>query len=215
MTRRKIAIKKIENVAARQVAFSKRRKGLFKKAMELSTLCDAEIALLVFSASGKLFDYASTSTRQVIERRNLYSDVNLVKSYQPSQELQVEGEYFKLNKEIEEKTLEIRQLNGEDLQGLSVKDLRKLEDLLSTSLHRVSKAKVKVFEQEISVLKKKEDGLKEENQRLKKVVRFLSLILLFTKSMEENQRLDQARWLEDEQDQPSDAPPTTRLLFPE
>ncbi|XP_028780372.1 MADS-box transcription factor 47-like [Neltuma alba] len=62
MTRRKIAIKKIENVAARQVAFSKRRKGLFKKAMELSTLCDAEIALVVFSASGKLFDYASTST---------------------------------------------------------------------------------------------------------------------------------------------------------
>ena len=60
MTRRKIAIKKIENVAARQVAFSKRRKGLFKKALELSTLCEAEIALLVFSASGKLFDYAST-----------------------------------------------------------------------------------------------------------------------------------------------------------
>ena len=60
MTRRKIAIKKIENVAARHVAFSKRRKGLFKKAMELSTLCDAEIALLVFSATGKLFDYAST-----------------------------------------------------------------------------------------------------------------------------------------------------------
>ncbi|XP_054777963.1 MADS-box protein JOINTLESS-like [Prosopis cineraria] len=80
MTRRKIAIEKIENVAARQVAFSKRRKGLFKKAMELSTLCDAEIALFVFSASGKLFDYSSTSMRQVIERRNLYSDVNLVKS---------------------------------------------------------------------------------------------------------------------------------------
>ncbi|XP_028795362.1 MADS-box protein JOINTLESS-like [Neltuma alba] len=177
MTRRKIAIKKIENVAARQVAFSKRRKGLFKKAMELSTLCDAEIALLVFSASGKLFDYASTSMRQVIERRNLYSDVNPVKSYQPPQELQVEGEYFKLNKEVKEKTLEIRQLNGEDLQGLSVKDLRKLEDLLSTSLHRISKAKVKVFEQEINILKKKEDELKEENQRLTKVVRFLSLIL--------------------------------------
>ncbi|XP_028780369.1 MADS-box protein JOINTLESS-like [Neltuma alba] len=204
MTRRKIAIKKIENVAARQVAFSKRRKGLFKKAKELSTLCDAEIALLVFSASGKLFDYASTSTRQVIERRNLYSDVNLVKSYQLSQELQVEGEYFKLNKEIEEKTLEIRQLNGEDLQGLSVKDLRKLEHLLSTSLHRISKAKVEVIEQENNILKKKEDELKEENQRLKKLI----------KSMEENQRLDQAQWLEDEQYQPSNTSPATRLLFP-
>ncbi|XP_054776361.1 MADS-box protein JOINTLESS-like [Prosopis cineraria] len=191
MTRRKIAIEKIENVAARQVAFSKRRKGLFKKAMELSTLCDAEIALFVFSASGKLFDYSSTSMRQVIERRNLYSDVNLAKSCQPSQELQVEGEYFKLNKELRDKTLEVRRLNGEELQDLSLKDLRKLEDLLSRSLHRISKAKVEVFEQEINILQKKE-----------------------IKSMEENERLDQAQWFEHEQGQALDTSLTMRLLFP-
>ncbi|KAL4614920.1 hypothetical protein ACB092_07G087600, partial [Castanea dentata] len=60
MTRKKIQIKKIDNTTARQVTFSKRRRGLFKKAYELSTLCDAEIALMVFSATGKLFDYASS-----------------------------------------------------------------------------------------------------------------------------------------------------------
>jgi len=60
MTRKKIEIKKIDNTTARQVTFSKRRRGLFKKACELSTLCDAEIALMVFSATGKLFDYASS-----------------------------------------------------------------------------------------------------------------------------------------------------------
>jgi len=60
MTRRKIQIKKIESTTARQVTFSKRRRGLFKKALELSTLCDAELALIVFSSTGKLFDYASS-----------------------------------------------------------------------------------------------------------------------------------------------------------
>ena len=60
MTRRKIQIKKIDNTNAREVAFSKRRKGLFKKAFELSSLCDAEIGLMVFSATGKLFEYASS-----------------------------------------------------------------------------------------------------------------------------------------------------------
>jgi hypothetical protein len=60
MTRRKIQIKKIENTTARQVTFSKRRRGLFKKALELSTLCDSELALIVFSSTGKLFDYASS-----------------------------------------------------------------------------------------------------------------------------------------------------------
>lgn len=60
MVRRKIPIKKIDNVTARQVTFSKRKSGLFKKARELSLLCDAEIALIVFSPGGKLFDYGSS-----------------------------------------------------------------------------------------------------------------------------------------------------------
>ena len=60
MTRKKIEIKKIDNITARQVTFSKRRRGLFKKAKELATLCDAEIGLIVFSSTGKLYDYASS-----------------------------------------------------------------------------------------------------------------------------------------------------------
>lgn len=60
MTRKKIQIKKIDNISSRQVTFSKRRKGLFKKAQELSTLCDADVALMVFSATNKLFEYASS-----------------------------------------------------------------------------------------------------------------------------------------------------------
>lgn len=60
MTREKIKIKKIENVTARQVTFSKRRRGLIKKAQELSVLCDAEIGLIIFSGTGKLYDYSST-----------------------------------------------------------------------------------------------------------------------------------------------------------
>ena len=60
MAQRNRQIKKIDNIAARQVTFSKRRKGLFKKARELSTLCDADIALIVFSAADRLFEYASS-----------------------------------------------------------------------------------------------------------------------------------------------------------
>ena len=58
--RERIAIRRIDNLAARQVTFSKRRRGLFKKAEELSILCDAEVGLVVFSATGKLFHFASS-----------------------------------------------------------------------------------------------------------------------------------------------------------
>ncbi|RDX60847.1 MADS-box protein SVP, partial [Mucuna pruriens] len=79
MVRKKIPIKKIDNVTARQVTFSKRRSGLFKKARELSILCDAEIALIVFSPGGKLFDYASSSMESVTERHSSRSELNLDK----------------------------------------------------------------------------------------------------------------------------------------
>lgn len=59
-------IKKREN--ARQVAFSKRRLGLFKKASELSTLCAAEVALVVFSTSGKVYSFGHPSVKSVAHR---------------------------------------------------------------------------------------------------------------------------------------------------
>ncbi|CAK9178139.1 unnamed protein product [Ilex paraguariensis] len=60
MVRQRIEIRTIDNLSARQVTFAKRRKGLFKKAQELSVLCDAELALIVFSATGKLFEKPRT-----------------------------------------------------------------------------------------------------------------------------------------------------------
>ena len=59
MGRGKVELKRIENPTSRQVTFSKRRNGLLKKAFELSILCDAEVALVIFSPSGKGYQFAS------------------------------------------------------------------------------------------------------------------------------------------------------------
>lgn len=61
--RGKIEIKRIENTTNRQVTFCKRRNGLLKKAYELSVLCDAEVALIVFSSRGRLYEYANNRYR--------------------------------------------------------------------------------------------------------------------------------------------------------
>ncbi|XP_058096410.1 agamous-like MADS-box protein AGL30 isoform X6 [Magnolia sinica] len=53
MGRIKLKIKRLENTSGRQVTYSKRRAGILKKAKELSILCDIDIALLMFSPSGK------------------------------------------------------------------------------------------------------------------------------------------------------------------
>ncbi|KAL6957347.1 Agamous-like MADS-box protein ap1 [Sarracenia purpurea var. burkii] len=61
MGRGRVQLKRIENKINRQVTFSKRRSGLLKKAHEISVLCDAEVALIIFSTKGKLFEYSTDS----------------------------------------------------------------------------------------------------------------------------------------------------------
>ncbi|XP_047312828.1 agamous-like MADS-box protein AGL61 [Impatiens glandulifera] len=57
--RQKIEIKKIEDVNHRQVTFSKRRTGLFKKASELCVLTGAEVAAIVTSPGNRTFAFCS------------------------------------------------------------------------------------------------------------------------------------------------------------
>ncbi|CAI0419866.1 unnamed protein product [Linum tenue] len=154
MAREKIQIKKIDNATARQVTFSKRRRGLFKKAQELSVLCDADVALIIFSSTGKLFHYSSSSMKEILERHNLHSK-NIEKLEQPSLELQlVENSNFtRLSKEVAEKTRQLRQMRGEDLNGLNIEELQHLEKSLESGLTRV--------------MEKKGMQLMEENARLR------------------------------------------------
>ena len=62
MRRGKIEIKRIENSSNRQVTYSKRKNGILKKAKEITVLCDAQVSLIIFAASGKMHDYISPST---------------------------------------------------------------------------------------------------------------------------------------------------------
>ncbi|OIT22255.1 agamous-like mads-box protein agl15, partial [Nicotiana attenuata] len=61
MGRKKVEIKPIKDKNSRQVTFSKRRKGLLKKAKQLSILCDVDVAVVVFSNHGRLYDFSSTN----------------------------------------------------------------------------------------------------------------------------------------------------------
>ncbi|QHO17347.1 Agamous-like MADS-box protein [Arachis hypogaea] len=51
MGRGKVELKQIENKIRRQVTFSKRKTGLKKKAHEISLLCDAQLAFIIFNTT--------------------------------------------------------------------------------------------------------------------------------------------------------------------
>nr|XP_051210347.1 MADS-box transcription factor 34-like isoform X3 [Lolium perenne] len=73
MGRGKVVLQRIENKISRQVTFAKRRNGLLKKAYELSILCDAEVALVLFSHAGRLYQFSSSSNMlKTLERYQRY-----------------------------------------------------------------------------------------------------------------------------------------------
>ena len=45
-----------------------------KKAYELSVLCDCEIALIIFSSSNKLYQYASTDMDKILLKYTEYNE---------------------------------------------------------------------------------------------------------------------------------------------
>jgi hypothetical protein len=57
MGRRRIEIESVKDPNTRRVTFSKRRTGLFKKANELSILCGAEVAIVMFSPGNKPYSF--------------------------------------------------------------------------------------------------------------------------------------------------------------
>ncbi|KAK3425738.1 MADS-box protein SVP isoform X2 [Eucalyptus grandis] len=167
MGREKIKIKKIDNVMARRVTFSKRRRGLIKKAQELSVLCDADVSLIIFSATGKLYEFSSSSMEDTLTRYVLHSNI-VEKPVQPCLSLQKDSSNLEmLRKEVNDKAYKLRQMKGEDLERLDVEGLRQLEKKLEAGLSLVIKTEEERASTKINELQGKEAQLIKENKQLK------------------------------------------------
>ncbi|XP_058759778.1 MADS-box protein SOC1-like [Vicia villosa] len=165
MVRGKTQMKRIENATSRQVTFSKRRNGLMKKAFELSILCDAEVALIVFSTRGRLYEFASSSILETIERYRGHNRINNAPttsdSVENTQHLMEEAE--NMMKRIDLLETSKRRLLGEDLGSCSINELQKIEQQLEKSITKIRAKKTQVYKEQIDQLKEKEKVLADEN----------------------------------------------------
>ncbi|KAJ8451745.1 hypothetical protein Cgig2_007228 [Carnegiea gigantea] len=150
MGRGKIVIERIDNSTSRQVTFSKRRKGLLKKAKELAILCDAEVGVIIFSSTGKLYELSSSSMTSVIERYN-----NAKEQQNPRSAGSEIRDAEILSQQLQNLHEGHRQLLGQQLSGLSIKDLQYLENQLETSLRGVRMKKEQKLTDDIQELIRK------------------------------------------------------------
>ncbi|KAF5726641.1 K-box region and MADS-box transcription factor family protein isoform 1 [Tripterygium wilfordii] len=170
MGRGRVELKRIENKINRQVTFAKRRNGLLKKAYELSVLCDAEVALIIFSNRGKLYEFCSSSSMlKSLERyqecNNGAPETNV--SAREALELSSQQEYLKLKARYEALQRTQRNLLGEDLGPLNSKELESLERQLDMSLKQIRSIRTQYMLDQLTDLQHKEHLLGEANKNLK------------------------------------------------
>nr|URQ29612.1 sepellata [Sinningia speciosa] len=170
MGRGRVELKRIENKINRQVTFAKRRNGLLKKAYELSVLCDAEVALIIFSNRGKLYEFCSSSNMlKTIERYQKCSYGSLDVNH-PSKDIEQHSyrEYMKLKSKYESLQRCQRHLLGDDLGPLNINDLEQLEHQLETSLHHIRSTRTQNMLDQLSDLQAKEKLMVETNNELER-----------------------------------------------
>ncbi|KAI4298242.1 hypothetical protein L6164_031823 [Bauhinia variegata] len=133
MGRRKIKIAFLKDKSIRQVTFSKRRQGIFKKANELAILCGAGVAVVTFSPGGRAFSFGNPGVNAVIDSYLYQSHGDDGFSLQEQKQLAHLEKQLKVEKEkgkkvdkllnenkVTELMLSIDELNWDDLQKLKI-----------------------------------------------------------------------------------------------
>ncbi|KAL3341996.1 hypothetical protein AABB24_026158 [Solanum stoloniferum] len=158
MVRGKVEMKRIENSTSRQVTFSKRRNGLTKKAYELSVLCDAEVAFIIFSHKGRLFEFASSNMQKIIERYRARARETTTVDKSTELEHYMENlkhETANMAKKIEILEVSKRKLMGQGLGSCSMDELEDIDGQLERTLKIIRARKTQLFNDEIERLNAK------------------------------------------------------------
>nr|ALF08433.1 AGAMOUS-like protein 1 [Thalictrum thalictroides]ALF08434.1 AGAMOUS-like protein 1 [Thalictrum thalictroides] len=158
MGRGKIEIKRIENTTNRQVTFCKRRNGLLKKAYELSVLCEAEVALIVFSSRGRLYEYSNNSVKKTIERyKKASTDSPNSGSVSEANVQFYQQEASKLRNQIA------------SLQNHN-RELKQIEKKIEGGISKIRAKKNELLFAEIEYMQKREIDLQTDNKYLRAMI---------------------------------------------
>ncbi|VAI44046.1 unnamed protein product [Triticum turgidum subsp. durum] len=149
----KFEIKRIQDATGRQVCYSKRRSGIMKKARELAVLCDAQVAVVVLSSTGKHHHFCSDGAdiKGILNRYQQATGTSLwTEQYEEMQ--RTLSRLKDINRNLR---TEIRQRMGEDLDALEFGELRGLEQSVDAALEVVRQRKYQVITRQTETYKRK------------------------------------------------------------
>ncbi|KAG8498237.1 hypothetical protein CXB51_006896 [Gossypium anomalum] len=148
MGRKRLLIKRIDNPCSRQIAYSKRGKGILKKATELSTLCGADVGLLMFE---------DIFLRYMDRHDDFSSDPNwllvvvTVLVRKPETFEALERKLCELNRKIYEAQEKMRSYSPDVSNIYSIAEAQHHQQFVAKAIQRIEKLKkTKLLEKETS-----------------------------------------------------------------
>ncbi|XP_007029798.2 PREDICTED: agamous-like MADS-box protein AGL80 [Theobroma cacao] len=157
MTRKKMKLSYITKDSARKATFRKRKKGLLKKASELSTLCGIEASVIIYSpydAQPEVWPSPAGAQRVLSEFKNMPKmDQSMGMMSQKSflqQRIELTNKQLKRqcrdNREKEITQVMFQCLAGQGLENLNMMDLNDLGWLLEQNLKDIDR-RISIFPQ--------------------------------------------------------------------
>ncbi|PIN23648.1 MADS box transcription factor [Handroanthus impetiginosus] len=168
MGRNKIEIKKMERGSSSQSTYVKRRLGLFKKARELSTLCDAEVAVILFSSTGEMNQQCSGDLMALIRKFKNSLGPNNTPADEPKEQPNMQVDVPR--QEMQKHDLKKLQSLGKNLTGMDLQELHALEQKLNEGLLCIKERKEQILLEEIARCRMQEMHAMQEIENLSRQV---------------------------------------------
>ncbi|KAH6765387.1 hypothetical protein C2S52_016370 [Perilla frutescens var. hirtella] len=127
----------------KKMDFSKKKKGIFKKAHKINVHCDAEVSIIMICSNSELYEYTTpTSTmKKIIDQYQSRVGVDLWSNhYEKMQE-----ELRRLNNMNTTLRKEIMQRKGEELDNLNMEQLCSLEEEMLCALKSIRDRKYRLI----------------------------------------------------------------------
>ncbi|KAJ0986445.1 hypothetical protein J5N97_004801 [Dioscorea zingiberensis] len=127
-----------------------------------------KVALIVFSSRGRLYEYANNSVRASIERyKKACSGTPNTGSINEANSQYYQQESSKLRQQITNLQNSNRNLMGEALSTMSLRDLKQLENRLEKGINKIRSKKNELLYAEIEYMQKREMELQNDNMYLR------------------------------------------------
>ncbi|KAK4364757.1 hypothetical protein RND71_016115 [Anisodus tanguticus] len=149
MTRKKVKLALIESITERKASYKKRQKGFFKKAQEVSILCDVETAIVIYSPYHNEPEVYPNHAAVI----NTFTKFRELPELEQSKNMETQVEFTKQRiKKLKEQLRKVRKenrvkqftskmyevLNGEDIPAdMHPYDLNDLSYVINQNLKRV------------------------------------------------------------------------------